>query len=292
MTGQPTRPERQDAPDRIPVGLSSASVWPQPARAAFEMSADLGFDGVEVMVWADAVSQDVKALSRLSRQHGVPVLAVHAPCLLITQRVWSPEPEERLRKAVVAASELGASTVVVHPPFRWQRRYAEAFPELVEELEETSGIKIAVENMFPLRPPNSLNRLRTARSSGAKGNGGLSAFKPSPDPTDVGFRNYTLDLSHAAAAHVDAIELLKRMSSGLAHVHLADGTGAAHDEHLLPGQGSQPCAEVCEALAADGYEGSVVLEVNTRKAKNPQQRADLLAEALLFARLHLEPLGT
>ncbi|MDI2031187.1 sugar phosphate isomerase/epimerase family protein [Saccharopolyspora sp. TS4A08] len=292
MTGQPTRPERQDAPDRIPVGLSSASVWPQPARAAFEMSADLGFDGVEVMVWADAVSQDVKALSRLSQQHGVPVLAVHAPCLLITQRVWSPEPEERLRKAVVAASELGASTVVVHPPFRWQRRYAEAFPELVEELEETSGIKIAVENMFPLRPPNSLNRLRTARSSGAKGNGGLSAFKPSPDPTDVGFRNYTLDLSHAAAAHVDAIELLKRMSSGLAHVHLADGTGAAHDEHLLPGQGSQPCAEVCEALAADGYEGSVVLEVNTRKAKNPQQRADLLAEALLFARLHLEPLGT
>lgn len=268
------------------MGLSSASVWPQPARAAFEMSSDLGFDGVEVMVWADAVSQDVDALSRLSQQHGVPVLAVHAPCLLITQRVWSPEPEERLRKAVVVAGELGASTVVVHPPFRWQRRYADAFPELVEELEETSGLKIAVENMFPLRPPNTLNRLRSGRT-----NGGLSAFKPSPDPTDVGFRNYTLDLSHSAAAHVDAIELLKRMRDGLAHVHLADGTGASRDEHLLPGQGSQPCAEVCEALAADGFDGSVVLEVNTRKARNPQQRAEILAEALLFARLHLEPLG-
>jgi hypothetical protein len=142
------------------------------------MSADLGFDGVEVMVWADAVSQDVDALSRLSQQHGVPVLAVHAPCLLITQRVWSPEPEERLRKAVVVAGELGASTVVVHPPFRWQRRYADAFPELVEELEETSGLKIAVENMFPLRPPNTLNRLRSGRT-----NSGLSAFKPSPDRT-------------------------------------------------------------------------------------------------------------
>ncbi|MBQ0922739.1 sugar phosphate isomerase/epimerase family protein [Saccharopolyspora endophytica] len=286
MTGRPSRTERQDTPGRIPVGLSSASVWPQPARAAFEMAADLGFDGVEVMVWADAVSQDVDALSRLSQQHGVPVLAVHAPCLLITQRVWSPEPEERLRKAVLVAGELGASTVVVHPPFRWQRRYADAFPELVEELEETSGLKIAVENMFPLRPPNTLNRLRSGRT-----NSGLSAFKPSPDPTDVGFRNYTLDLSHAAAAHVDAIELLKRMRDGLAHVHLADGTGASRDEHLLPGQGSQPCAEVCEALAADGYDGSVVLEVNTRKARNPQQRAEILAEALLFARLHLEPLG-
>ncbi|GAA4845101.1 sugar phosphate isomerase/epimerase family protein [Saccharopolyspora rosea] len=281
-----TAQEHPDPPDahRIPVGLSSASVWPQPAKAAFEMAADLGFDGVEVMVWADAVSQDVAALRRLSEQHGMPILAIHAPCLLITQRVWSPEPEERLRRAVVAASELGASTVVVHPPFRWQRRYAERFGELVAELEETSGIRVAVENMFPLRPPNTLSRLRGGRT------GGLSAFRPSPDPTEVGYRNYTLDLSHAAAAHMDAIELLKRMKDRLAHVHLADGTGAPRDEHLVPGQGNQPCAEVCEALAADGFDGSVVLEVNTRKARNPQQRAALLAEALLFARLHLEPL--
>ncbi|GAA0527279.1 sugar phosphate isomerase/epimerase [Saccharopolyspora spinosporotrichia] len=258
-------------------------MWPQPARAAFEMAADLGFDGVEVMVWADAVSQDVAALHRLADRHGVPILAVHAPCLLITQRVWSPEPEERLRRSVVAASDLGASTVVVHPPFRWQRRYAERFSDLVAELEEASGIRVAVENMFPVRPPNTWKRLRGGKASG------LSAFKPSPDPTDVGYNNYTLDLSHAAAAHVDAIELLKRMEDRLAHVHLADGTGAPRDEHLLPGQGTQPCAQVCEALAADGFDGSVVLEINTRKARSPKQRAALLAEALLFARLHLEP---
>lgn len=267
----------------IPVGLSSASVWPQPVRSAFEMAADLGYDGVEIMVWADAVSQDISALRRLSERHGMPILAIHAPCLLITQRVWSAEPEERLRRAVVAASDLGAATVVVHPPFRWQRRYAEGFSELVGELEETSGIKVAVENMFPVRPPTRWNRLRGGKTSG------LSAFRPSPDPTDVGYRNYTLDLSHAAAAHVDAVELLKRMGDGLAHVHLADGTGAPRDEHLIPGHGSQPCAAVCEALATDGFRGTVVLEVNTRKAKSAQQRAAQLAEALLFARLHLEP---
>ncbi|GAA4858983.1 MULTISPECIES: sugar phosphate isomerase/epimerase family protein [Saccharopolyspora] len=288
MTAQQPEPHRQSA-ERIPVGLSSASVWPQPASAAFEMAAELGFDGVEVMVWADAVSQDVAALERLSEQYDVPILAVHAPCLLITQRVWSPEPEERLRRAVVAASELGARTVVVHPPFRWQRRYAEMFSELVTELEETSGIDVAVENMFPLRPPNSWNRIRGGgRSGGAPTFNGLSAFKPSPDPTEVGHAHYTLDVSHAAAAHVDALALLKRMNSGLAHVHLADGTGASRDEHLVPGQGKQPCAEVCEALAADDYRGSVVLEVNTRKARGPQQRAEMLAESLLFARLHLE----
>lgn len=276
-TPEPHRPA-------VPVGLSSASVWPQPVRAAFEMAADLGYDGVEVMVWADATSQDVSALSRLSEQHGVPVLAVHAPCLLITQRVWSSEPEERLRRAVVAASELGASTVVVHPPFRWQRRYAEAFAELVASLEETSGIRVAVENMFPVRPPNSWDRLRGNRATG------LSAFRPSPDPTETGFRHYTLDVSHAAAAQTDPLELMRRMGDGLTHVHLTDGTGAPRDEHLLPGHGTQPCAEVCTTLGSGGYTGAVIIEVNTRKAKTADQRAAQLAEALLFARLHLEPL--
>src|SRR5947208_16829905 len=135
----------------IPVGLSTASVWPQTASAAFALAAELGYDGVEVMVWADPVSQDVRALERLSRRYQVPVLAIHAPCLLITQRVWSPEPEVRLAKSVAAAQELGAQTVVLHPPFRWQRRYADAFPDLVAMHERDTGIAVAVENMFPVR---------------------------------------------------------------------------------------------------------------------------------------------
>jgi sugar phosphate isomerase/epimerase len=258
---------------RTPVGVSTASVWPQSASTAFVLAADLGYDGVEVMVWADPLSQDVPGLRRCSRSHRVPVLAVHAPCLLITQRVWSPEPEERLRRSVRAAQDLGAGTVVIHPPFRWQRRYADAFPELVAELEAESGIAIAVENMFPVR-----------RFGGAME---MSAFRPSIDPTDVGYRHYTLDLSHTAAAGADALELAKRMGTGLTHIHLADGSGSPRDEHLVPGRGNQPCAELCETLATGGFTGQVVLEINTRRARGPADRAKDLAEALLFARLHL-----
>ncbi|MEU7532479.1 sugar phosphate isomerase/epimerase family protein [Saccharothrix sp. NPDC042600] len=260
----------------IPVGLSTAAVWPRPVGAAFEAAAELGYDGVEVMVWADPVSQDVRALQRLVRRSGVPVLAVHAPCLLISQRVWSPDPVERLRRSVRAAQDLGARTVVVHPPFLWQRRYAETFPDLVAGLEDESGVAIAVENMFPVR--RKLGRGRSVA---------VTAFRPSIDPTDVGHRNYTLDLSHASAAHMDAMELAKRMGDGLTHVHLADGSGLPKDEHLVPGRGTQPCAELLESLAPAGFTGQVVLEVNTRKAKTDADRRDLLAESLLFARLHL-----
>ncbi|PRY43395.1 sugar phosphate isomerase/epimerase family protein [Umezawaea tangerina] len=261
----------------IPVGLSTASVWPQPAGAAFELAAELGYDGVEVMVWADPTSQDVRALERLSGRTGVPVLAVHAPCLLITQRVWSPDPVERLRRSVEAAADLGAPTVVVHPPFRWQRRYADGFAELVESLEDASGVDIAVENMFPVR--RALGRGRSVQ---------VTAFAPSIDPTDVGHRHYTLDLSHTAAAGVDAVELAKRMGDGLTHVHLADGSGAAKDEHMVPGRGTQPCAAVCEGLARSGFTGQVVLEINTRRARGAADRSRMLAESLVFARLHLD----
>jgi sugar phosphate isomerase/epimerase len=256
----------------IRVGVSTASVWPQTATAAFELAQSLGYDGVEVMVWADPISQDPAALRRRSRQFGVPVLAVHAPCLLITQRVWSPRPEERLRRSVQAAQDLDAPTVVIHPPFRWQRKYADGFADLVWELEESSGVAIAVENMFPVR-----------RFGGAVA---MSAFDPSIDPTDVGYRNYCLDLSHTSAAAEDALALRARMGAGLTHLHLADGTGQPRDEHLVPGRGTQPCAEVCESLAADNFTGQVIVEINTRKAKTPTDRAKDLAEALLFARLN------
>ncbi|MEU4765001.1 sugar phosphate isomerase/epimerase family protein [Actinosynnema sp. NPDC023794] len=260
----------------IPVGLSTAAVWPQPAGAAFEAAAELGYDGVEVMVWADPVSQDVKAVDRLSKRYRVPVLAVHAPCLLISQRVWSPDPAERLRRSVQAAGDLGARTVVLHPPFVWQRRYAEGFADLVASLEDDSGVAIAVENMFPVRRP--LGRGRSVQ---------VTAFRPSIDPTDVGHRNYTLDLSHASAAHVDTMELAKRMGDGLTHVHLADGAGLPKDEHLVPGRGTQPCGELLSHLTRTGFTGQVVLEVNTRRARTAAERTELLTESLLFARLHL-----
>ena len=254
-----------------PVALSTASVFPESVRAGFGLARELGYDGVELMVWSERLSQDIPAVGRLAEASGVPVLAVHAPCLAVTQRVWTADPVERLRRAVGAAVDLDASTVVVHPPFRWQRHYAEVFADEVRRAEEFTGVAVAMENMFPIV------------RSGVR----VVPYSPGFDPTEVGHRHYTLDLSHAAVAGVDALALADRMGHGLAHVHLADGTGAPRDEHLVPGRGTQPCAHVCELLASSGFTGTVVLEVNTRRARTRDDRAALLAESLLFARLHL-----
>jgi sugar phosphate isomerase/epimerase len=71
-------------------------------------------------------------------------------------------------------------------------------------------------------------------------------------------------------------------------VHLGDGTGEGRDEHLVPGRGNQPCAELLASLAGRGFTGAVVVEVATRGAKSRAEREADLAEALAFARRHLK----
>jgi sugar phosphate isomerase/epimerase len=253
------------------VGLSTASVYPMNTAAAFELAARLGYDGVEVMVWTDPVSQDADALRKLSDYHGVPILALHAPCLVITQRVWSTDPWVKLERARAAAERTGAGTVVVHPPFRWQRDYARGFRAGIERLAGESGIRFAVENMFPLRVRGRL----------------VSAYAPDWDPTDDPHRHFTLDLSHTAVSQTDAVEMLDTMAGRLAHLHVADGTGVSKDEHLVPGRGDQPVGEVLGRLAERGFAGAVVVEVNTRRATSVEEREQDLAEALAYTRLHL-----
>jgi sugar phosphate isomerase/epimerase len=275
----------------IKVGLSTASVYPLRTEAAFDYAARLGYDGVELMVWAEPVSQDIEAVEALSQTYGIPVLSVHAPCLLISQRVWGANPIAKLERSVRAAEQLGAQTVVVHPPFRWQRRYAEGFSDQVAELESGSDVLVAVENMFPFRADRfwgtgqpSIERMR---KRGGRPGPGISAFAPSYDPLDGGHAHYTLDLSHSATAGTDALEMAQRMGAGLAHLHLCDGSGASTDEHLVPGRGTQPAAEVCRQLAASDFTGHVILEVTTSGARNAAEREALLTESLQFAREHL-----
>lgn len=274
----------------IKVGLSTASVYPLRTEAAFEYAAKLGYDGVELMVWGESVSQDIDAVEKLSARFRVPVLSVHAPCLLISQRVWGANPIPKLERTVRAAEQLGAQTVVVHPPFRWQRRYAEGFTEQVAALEASSDVLVAVENMFPFRADRffgagqSFERMR--RRGGGPGPA-ISAFAPSYDPLDGNHAHYTLDLSHTATAGSDALEMARRMGSGLVHLHLCDGNGLPVDEHLVPGRGTQPTVEVCEMLAGGNFAGYVILEVATSSVRSVHEREELLAESLQFARTHL-----
>lgn len=264
---------RGDRVVRVPdarIALATSSVYPESTATAFELAARLGYDGVELTVSVDALSQDVDAIERLRDYHSLPVVSIHAPCFLITPRVWGADPWGKVERSLAAAKRLGAATVVLHPPFRWQRDYAKNFIQRVAELEDKSGTAIAVENMYPWRA----------------GSRGIPAYLPSWDPREFDYDHVTLDLSHTATAGVSGLEMARDLGDRLSHLHLTDGSGSMKDEHLVPGRGNQPCDQVLEYLARRSFTGNIVVELTTRGATSRSEREADLAEALAFARLH------
>jgi len=259
----------------IKIGLSTSSVYPLGLDETFSLAASLGYDGVEVMVTRDKRTQDAEQLNHLEKLYGVDVLSIHAPVLLLTHFVWGTNPRRKLEKSAELARNVGATTVVVHPPFRWQKDYATNFMQIVREISAEYGVVISVENMFPWKMSGKT----------------LGAYLPGYDITEYDCDAVTLDFSHAALSGHDAMQLAKAVGNRLSHVHLCDGTGVhedgkVFDEHLLPGKGGQPVAEVIDMLARSGWKGHIIAEVNTRKAKTERERVEMLRETLEFARTH------
>ncbi len=230
------------------------------------------------MVGVDAVSQQVAAVRQLSEHHEMPISAIHAPCLLFTQRVWGLQPWGKLERSAEMAQAVGAEVVVVHPPFRWQKEYARDFVNGIAALEESTGIAFAVENMYPWR------------TSPRRGNrSGMEMYLPGWDPSTEPYANTTIDLSHAAIARSDVIAMAGRLGGRLRHIHLTDGHDSAKDEHLVPGRGTTGAADFLRHLAASGFDGEVVVEINTRRCGSRAERVADLQESLDFAREHLAP---
>lgn len=259
------------------VALAAASCYPEGLEAAFRYAAELGYDGLEVMVWREQATQSVYQVAALSRRYGVPVVSIHAPTLLLTRRVWGNAPWPKIDRSVAMAEALGAGAIVIHPPFSWQRGYAREFVAGIAERQQRTEVRLAIENMFPWRARGVSTRSRDRQM-----------YRPHWNPVTQDYRHVTLDLSHAAISDSDPLQMARELSHRLAHVHLTDSNGSNRDEHLVPGRGTQPAAELLQLLPSLGFDGAVVVELSTRGMSQTQRR-EALAESLDFARRHLRP---
>ena len=60
------------------IALSTASTYPGRCASSFALARQLGYDGMEVMVWTDPVTQEAGALSALAELHQMSIGAIHA----------------------------------------------------------------------------------------------------------------------------------------------------------------------------------------------------------------------
>jgi sugar phosphate isomerase/epimerase len=234
------------APD---VLFSSAAFFARALGDTFQLVADTGYRGVEVMVTKDPASQDPRRMRQLADEHGLVIGAIHAPCLLLTRKVWGTDPVAKIYRAIEVAEGTGTPLVVVHPPYRWQFAYRRWLEERLPALIDGTGVTVAVENMFPIRLGE--------RGVTVHANQDLDELDDLP--------NLVLDTSHAAVAGHDLVEVRKRFGDRVRHVHISDNAGRGWDSHLPPGEGVLPLDAFLDDLAADGYRGSIALEVDLRR---------------------------
>ncbi len=253
-----------------PVLFSSAAFFARPLAETFRLVAEAGYSGVEVMVTKDPASQDPVEMRRLAKRHSLTIGAIHAPSLLLTRKVWGTDPVGKIYRALEVAHDAEIPTVVMHPPYRWQRGYRSWLEDRLLDLEAGTGVTVAIENMFPLRVVGE-------RGVTLHANQDLEDLEGLPD--------LVLDTSHAAVAHHDPLEVRRRFGSRVRHVHLSDNAGKGWDSHLPPGKGILDLDAFLRDLAGDGYRGSVSLEVDLRRYLTD---ATKLSEIMISMREHAE----
>ena len=252
-----------------PVLFSSAAFFSRPLSWTFRLAAECGYRGVEVMVTKDAESQDPARIRALAEEFGLEVGALHAPCLLLTRKVWGTDPIGKIDRSVQVAAAAGIPVVVVHPPYRWQAAYRRWLVDELPHVERRTGVAVAVENMFPVRV--------AGRPLTFHANQDLQALE--------GIPHLALDTSHAAVAGHDLVHVRKTFGARLRHVHLSDNAGKGWDSHLPPGQGVLDLDAFLTDLASSDYAGAVSLEVDLRPSLGHGAQ---LADAMLDMRERTE----
>ncbi|HSL15599.1 MAG TPA: sugar phosphate isomerase/epimerase, partial [Actinomycetota bacterium] len=252
----PSRPRRGPH-----LACSTAPFFSRPLADAFESIADAGFRDVEVMVTRDPATQDGRRIRELAGRHEVTVRAIHAPFLLMTRKVWGTDPVGKVYRAIELAEHIEVPLVVVHPPYRWQAGYRRWIEERLPNLSSDTGVRVAVENMFPLR----------VRERGVR----FHAHQAMEDLER--FDHVVLDTSHAAVTAFDPVETARRLGGRLAHVHLSNNAGKGWDSHLPVDQGVLDLDAFLEALIDAGFGGTVSLELDLRPYLSDDGRlADVL----------------
>lgn len=271
--------------------FSTGSLYVLDTADCFQLAAEAGFDGIEIMCDSRFSTRDPHYLNHLSQVHNLPVLAAHTP-FSTSVPGWDHHPThlDLIRHTLRLAEAIGAESIIVHLPLRVSRGRAQfgrrdlQFPWFSDfsdvrnwmigqmaGVQQRSPVKIAVENM------------PAAELWGRKIN---PAHWNHIEQWSRVHDHLTLDTTHWATWGIDPVQPYRAAKSRVAHVHLSNFDGR---EHRLPHQGDVDLGAFLRVLAADSFSGTVSLEVNP-DALAYESRETLrrnLRDSLDFMRQHL-----
>ncbi len=275
------------------IALSTGSLYSYGLARVFDLAAQAGFEGIEVLVDHRWDTRQPEYLRLLSREFDLPIVAVHSPFDAHVPG-WPHGQLGRLRRTVDLAQEVGAPVVVAHLPKRFtvvsghlhtdrarqfwlplpiRRRghYRGFISDGLGSLGQRTGVTVAVENM-PARRFLGFTFNPCAYNSVAELNR---------------FPHVTLDTTHWATWGADPLAVYGELKSRVRHVHLSNYDGR---EHRSPPDGRLRLADLLQALAGDGYQGAISVECHPEALDADDERRCLMAlrKAASFCLTHYE----
>lgn len=242
-----TRPDNSRMPA---IQCSTGPFWAFELHEAFDALAEAGFTDIELMVTRDPMTQKPDIPLKLAEERGLKIASVHGPFLAITKSVWGMDPIGKLQQGAEFCQAVGADTMIVHPPHLWEREYASWCTNEAEGFTERTGVKVAVETMYPKWVAG--RRVRAYRWL-------------EPSALFGACHHVALDTSHLTVARMDILDSLKILLPKLVHIHLSDNAGDGKDGHLELEQGILPLERFLSELRRHKYPGSISLELGVRR---------------------------
>lgn len=223
--------------------FSSELAW------ALEVIAEAGYDGAELMVTGEPDTQHPELATRAVEKVGLPIDVVHGPFLLVTRRVFGTDLVTKARRSLALAGALGAGTMIVHPPFRWQAGFHRWLLEEADPEATSLGTTVGVENLYPVSVAGQPVKFHR--------------YVEAEDLTP--FRDVVLDTSHFGVSGVDIRHAWSVLRHNASHLHVSDYRGLGRDSHAPLGFGMLPLAGFLADVAADGFTGAITLELDCRR---------------------------
>ncbi len=277
----------------IRVILSTGSLWLMDTAHTFELAAEAGYDGIEMMCDDRYTTRLASYLCQLSADHGLPIPVLHTP---FSSRVqgWGKSNTElgRVQHTLALADEVGAERIVVHLPMKFGRGALAAgnafkiqFPWFspvadfqawiasggLAQLQSETRVQLAMENM-PAK-----------HFMGAPRN---IAYWNSIEAWSQVHDHLTLDTTHWGTFGIDPIVPLRAAGERVKHVHLSNYDGR---EHRLPQSGDLDLGAFLRELVTMNFTGTVSVEVHPDALAfdTPKVTRRKLRETLDFCREHL-----
>jgi sugar phosphate isomerase/epimerase len=207
--------------------------------------ADAGFTGAEVLLAHNPETRDAERVLGYAQEAGLDIPVVHGPYMLLLRTVLGRGYREKTEAALEITGHMGASTMVAHAPFRWERSARGWLAEGgADEVGAEHGVAFAMENLYPV---------------------GGRAFSTCITAEDlVPYRNVVFDTSHFAVAGIDLYEAWDQLADRTVHLHVSDNFGNGKDSHAPIGSGVLPLEAFLGHVGASGFTGTVTLELDCR----------------------------